>query len=81
MEENERRWWVEIIIDRFHAKLSLEDYSNAHDEIKDWLTANAPAESWESSCTVSLGTGIATVNVYFNEDGLDAAVACKLRWT
>lgn len=80
MEESERRWWVEIIINKFHARFSLGDYSKAHDEIKDWLTANAPSGSWESSCTVSLGTGTATVDVYFNEDGLDAAVAFKLRW-
>ena len=81
MEESERRWWVEIIIDKFHAGFSLEDYNNAHEEIKDWLTANASTDSWESSCTVSLGTGKAVVDVYFNKDGLDAAVACKLRWT
>ena len=80
MEESERRWWVEIIIDKFHARFSLEDYSKAHDEIKDWLTANAPHGSWESSCTVSLGTGIATIDIYFDEDGEAAAVACKLRW-
>jgi len=81
MEEIERRWWVEIIMDGFRGGFSLADYSKAHDEIKVWLTANAPPGSWESSCTVSLGTGKATVDVYFNEDGETAAVACKLRWT
>ncbi len=80
MEESERRWWVEIVAPRIHSGFSLEDLSKFHDGVKDWLTANALSGSWESSCTLSLGTGIAKVNVYFNEDGLDAAVACKLRW-
>lgn len=81
MEESEKRWWVEIILDKSHVKFSLADYSKAHDEIREWLAVNAPDESWESSCTLSLGTGIVRIDVYFNEDGLDAAVACKLKWT
>lgn len=81
MDEDEKRWYVEIIIDKFHGDFSLENYSKAHDEIKDWLTANAPPGSWVSSCTISLGLGTARVDVYFNEDGDAAAVACKLRWT
>jgi len=81
MEESERRWWVEIIAPRVQAGFSLEDLSKFHDEIKEWLAANAPSGSWESSCVISLGTGISTVDVYFNEDGEAAAVACKLRWT
>ncbi len=81
MEESEKCWWVEIVAPRIHSGFSLEDLSKFHDRIKDWLTANAPSGSWESSCTLSLGTGIATVDVYFNEDGEAGAVACKLRWT
>lgn len=82
MEESERRWWIEIVTRPGRATgFSLEDISKYHDEIKEWLTENSPPESWESSCTVSLGTGIVTIDVYFNEDGRDAAVACKLRWT
>ena len=81
MEESERRWWVEIVAPRVHSGFSLEDISKYHDKIKDWLTKNAPPESWESSCTISLGTGKTTIDVYFNEDGEAAAVACKLMWT
>lgn len=80
MEESERCWWVEIIAAYIHSGFSLEEISKFHDEIKEWLTANAPAGSWESSCTISLGTGKAIVDVYFNKDGEAAAVACKLRW-
>ena len=80
MEESERRWWVEIVRD-WSGTSTIEDISKYHDKIKDWLTENAPPKSWVSSCTISLGTGKATIDVYFNEDGEAAAVACKLRWT
>lgn len=81
MDESEKRWYVEILINKSQASFSLADYSKIHDEIKEWLTANAPPGSWISSCTMSLGLGTAKIDVYFNEDGGDAAVACKLRWT
>lgn len=81
MEESEKRWWVEIITARIHSGFSLENINKSHEEIKDWLAANAPVGSWESSCTISLGTGKAVIDVYFNKDGEAAAVACKLMWT
>ncbi len=80
MEESERCWWVEIIAPHEHWGFSLDDISKLHDEVKDWLTTNAPIDSWETSCTVSLGTGKTTIDFYFNKDGEAAAVACKLRW-